>query len=460
MEPYDVAVLGGGPGGYVAALRAAVRGARVCCIEAQALGGTCLNLGCIPSKAMLHASELAWQMRHAAEFGLAAGERTVDGAAFMRRVARVVAENRAGVESLFKARKIDVLRGRGRLLAAGALAVDAADGPRELRARAVILATGTRPARPAFLPWDSGRVMTTDEATTRADLPESALIIGGGVTGCEFATIYAELGIPVTLIELLDRLVPGLDADASKAVQRSLMKRGVAIRVAAKIVAMQAEGNGLTARLESGETLSAAWALATVGRVPNTDGIGLEAVGVAVENGIIRVDERCRTSVPGIYAIGDAAERQWYAHLASRMGIVAADNATGHDHSDARDVVPAGMFTHPEVATVGLAESEARARVCDVRVARYPYLASGMARAFGETDGLVKIIGEAATGRLLGAVVIGPHATDVIQELALAMRQGLTVEQVAATVHAHPTFAEGVLEAAESWLGLPVHTLR
>lgn len=457
MNSYDVAVLGGGPGGYEAAVRAARRGAKVCCIEMGHLGGVCLNVGCIPTKAMLRASEIAWTLRHAADFGLSAGEPKVDGSAYMKRVTEVVAGLRKGVEGLLKAAGVNVVRGRGRLTAPGRLTVEAKGKSEEIAAKAVILATGARAARPDFLPWDSGLVWTTDEATTAEDLPESVLIIGGGIIGCEFATLYAELGIPTTIVEMLDRLASTIDEDAAKAISALLKKRKAKVRTGAKVVRVEAGENRVTAHLEGGEKVEAARALVAVGRIPNIEDIGLEALGVELDGRLIKVDERCRTGVAGVYAVGDCAERRQYAHLAGRMGVVAADNATGHEAADDRKVVPAGVYTHPEVAVVGLSEADAKKQSGRVRVARFAFRASGMARAYGKADGHVKIVADEELGEILGAIVIGPHATDVVQEIALAMRHELTVEELAETIHGHPTFSEGVLEAAEAWLGLPMH---
>jgi dihydrolipoamide dehydrogenase len=502
---YDIAVLGAGPGGYVAALRAAQRGARVCLVEAGPVGGTCLNVGCIPTKAMLHASELAWHMRTAAEFGLVSAAPVVDGAAFFGRVNKVIASLNRGVEYLLKTRKVDLVRGRGRLTAAdtievleapciarGSLTADppAMPGalnsvPRTVRARSIIIATGSRPARPPFLPWDSGCVMTTDEAIRAAALPKSLIILGGGVIGCEFATMYAELGIPTTVVEMLPSLVANLDADIVKAVTASLKKRGVNIIVGASITSASAiEGDSgarnIRAELAGGQVLEASYLLAAVGRAPNTADIGLEQLGVTMDGKVIRVDDHCRTSVPNIYAIGDVAETRQYAHLASRMGLVAADNAAGKDARDDRTVVPAGMYTHPEVAIVGLSEKQAVAQPpsavsgnvagitaegpdvhrdatkAAVRIVSFPQMALGMARAYGQTEGFVKIIAQ-ADGKVLGGAIVGAHATDTIHLVAAAIRHGQTVADLAELIHAHPTFAEGVGEAAELWLGLPVH---
>jgi dihydrolipoamide dehydrogenase len=458
VPTYDIAVLGGGPGGYVAALRAAKRGAKVCCIEARAIGGVCMNVGCIPTKAMLHASEVFTHIGRAPEYGFAtAAAATVDGAVFMKRVTGVVGALVQSLDKLMKARQVDVIRGRGRLTARDTLGVEAEGGPQEIKARSIIVATGSRPARPAFLPWDSGRVWTTDDATTAATLPASVIIVGGGVIASEFATVYSELGIPTTVIEMLDRVAANLDEEGSKAIARSLQKRGVKIRTKSKVVGMKAIDSGVVAELEGGEKIEAAMALAAVGRLPNVEQIGLEAVGVRLDGKVIAVDDRCRTNVEGIYAVGDVASPLQYAHLASRMGIVAADNATGHAASDPRTVVPQVVYSHPEVAAVGLSEAEAMKLGRPVRVAKFFYQGSGMARAYGDTEGLVKLMAGAELGEIVGAVVIGQHASDVIQEIGLAMRNELTVEEIASTMHPHPTFVEGVMEAAEAWMGLPRH---
>ena len=458
MLTYDVAVLGGGPGGYVAALRAAKRGAKVCCIEAGHIGGVCLNVGCIPTKAMLHAGEVFRHIARASEYGFQSAPPTVDGAVYMKRVAGVVEGLRKGVEKLLKSRKVDIIRGRGRLTARDTLAVEGEGGTQEIKAKAIIIATGSRPARPPSFPFDSGRVWTTDEAVMAPTLPSSVLIVGGGVIGCEFATAYSELGIPTTVVEILDRLVANIDDDAAKAIAKSLDQRGVKVMTGSRITRMKAGKNGIVAEFEGGATVEASHALVAVGRPPNVEQIGLETVGVQLEGKIIKVDDRCRTNVEGIYAIGDCAETRQYAHLASRMGVVAAENATGHEARDARNVLPVGIYTHPEIATVGLSEAEAAKAGRSVRVSRFFYLGSGMARAYGDTEGQVKIIADSGHGEILGAVVIGQHATDVVQEIALAMKNELTVEEIAATIHPHPTFVEGVLEAAESWLGYPIHS--
>ena len=457
---YDVAVIGAGPGGYVAALRAAMRGANTCCIEQAQLGGTCLNVGCIPTKAMLHASEVFWQIRQAGKFGFSADHPWIDAAAYMALNAKVVTGLRNGVALLLKKRNVEVISGRARLVASNTIDVETGKGKNQVKAKSIILAPGAKPVRPQFLPWDSGSVMTTDEATTAKDLPASVLILGGGVIGCEFATIYSELGISTTLVEMLDNLVANMDADASKAVTAGLRQRNVNIITGTKLEKVTVGKAAIVGELTNGKKVEAERILVAVGRKPNVEDLGLEEVGVKLQDGIIQVDECCRTNIEGVYAIGDAAETQQYAHLASRMGIVAADNATGHPTKDDRSVVPVGIYTHPEIACVGLTEHEARQKYENVSVARFAYAASGMAQAYGDTQGMVKVVAEKDVGAFLGAVVIGPRAIEVIQEITLAMRSELTVEEIAETIHPHPSFVEAIGETANAWMGLPLHTLK
>ncbi len=460
-DTYDIAILGGGPGGYSAALRAVQRGVSVCIIEAGPLGGACLNVGCIPTKAMLHASGLAFNAGHAAPMGVTVSGVSVDGEVFMARAGEVAAKLRKGLTSLIKARNIDVVTGRGALTAPGVIAVtNDAGGKQNISAKSIIIATGARPVRPTFAPWDSPLVMTTDEAATTTTLPTSVIIVGGGVIGCEFATVYAECGIETHVVEMLPTLAAGVDADAVKIITRSLKKRGVNIHTSVEITNMSAADNSVTATLADGQTISAAAALVAVGRQPNIENIGLETLGVAMVDGVITVDERCRTNVGGLYAVGDVAERRQYAHLAARMGVVAADTATGHNTEDRRTVVPECIYTHPEVASVGLGEADAAELFKGAKSQTFPLAASGLARAFGQIDGFVRLTAHEDTGEVLGGLVVGPRATDVIALIATAMRNRVGIEQLAQTIHAHPTFAEAVGEAAEAWLGLPMSILK
>ncbi|HUS92423.1 MAG TPA: dihydrolipoyl dehydrogenase [Phycisphaerae bacterium] len=451
-EAYDAVVLGAGPGGIAAATQVARRGGRACLVEKGPLGGVCLNVGCMPTKAMLAASDLCRRMRAGGAFGIEADGPRVDGRVFMRRVAGVVADLRQRTEAALKAnRGIDVVRGVGRLVGAGTVAVETDDGARTLRGRTIVIATGSSPARPDFLPWGSPRMMTTDEAVVAEDVPASVLVMGGGVIGCEFATVYAELGIPTTLVEMLDGLLPQLDAEAGTLVADVLAERGVEVLTGRRVVRMAADHREVVAALDDGREVRADCALIAVGRRPRLEGIGLAEAGVRVECGAIAVDHRCRTSVEGVYAVGDAAEPRQYAHLADRMGRVAAENIMGVECSDDRSVVPVGVYTHPEVASVGFSLAEAKERFGRVRVLRHSYAHSSMGVVCGETAGQLKVLADGDSGRIFGATWIGPHATDMIQEFALALRLGLTLRDLHGTIHAHPTFQEAASAVADAW---------
>jgi dihydrolipoamide dehydrogenase len=455
METYDVAVLGGGPGGSAAALATARAGKRTCVIEPGPLGGTCLNVGCIPTKAMLHAGELRWEMtRRWKELGLAGPPGLADGRALMRTVAEAVASLRKGLAFSLDRAGVQIIAGRGKLAGPGLIDIERTDGKSaRVSARDIVIATGSAPARPALVPWEHPGVMTTDQAATATDLPASVLIIGGGVIGVEFATLYAELGAKVTLVEMLPSICSGLDDDARRVIERSLGRRGVQVLGGARITQVQPQAHELLAMLADGTQLRSSAVLAAVGRRPNVEGIGLEAAGIGVADGVIAVDDRCRTSVEHVYAIGDVAERRQYAHLATRMGEVAAANILGQDVRDDRRVVPVAVFTHPEVATVGLTLEQARAEHPRARAATVHYRATGAGWAYDQKEGFVKLVADGATGRILGASVVGCRAADVIQELTLALRTGATVADVAAAIHVHPTFVEAVGLAAQEWLG-------
>jgi dihydrolipoamide dehydrogenase len=406
----------------------------------------------MPTKAMLAASGLCRQIGQCAEFGLSSSPPTVDPGAFMRRVGAVVATLREKADKSLTANKqITLVRGRGRLVDATTLAVQTPDGEVRVQAKALIIATGSRPTRPEFFPADSNCVITSDEATTAADLPESILIAGGGVIGCEFATIYSELDIKTYVVEMLDRLLPELDAEASAAVSTSLTDRGVEVLTARRVATVAADGAGASVELDDGRRIQVHRALVAIGRHANIADIGLEDVGVEVADGVITVDSRCRTNVENIYAVGDAAEARQYAHLADRMGLIAADNAMGHKLADDRTVVPVGAYTHPEIASVGLNHAQAKEQFGSVRVFRYSYKNSSMALVCGQADGQIKLLADAKSGKVYGALWIGPHATDMIAEIALAMRHGLTLEHIAQTIHPHPTFQEALASIAAAW---------
>jgi dihydrolipoamide dehydrogenase len=466
MASFDLAVIGSGPGGYVAALRAAQLGKKVCVVERDALGGVCLNRGCIPTKALAHSAEVFEQAKDGAKIGVRAGESSqglgpglsLDFAQMMAAKDAVVAKLSGGVGFLLKRAKVEVIAGEGRLAARRKIAVKLkAGGEQTVDAEKIILATGSEPARPKWLPFDSDRVMTSDEALRLTALPASVLILGGGYIGCEFASLLSQLGCQVTVVEILDRLLPLMDADLGAEVTRALKKRKVKVYAGTQVQSLQAGQAGVKATLEGGEAIEAERALVCVGRRLSSEGLGLEALGVKVENGAIQVDEHCQTSVAGLYAIGDVTGKMLLAHVASAQALVAAEHAAGLASKMDYRCVPAAVFTRPEVATVGLTEEEAAKAGRKVKVAKFPLQALGRAIAMGEPSGFVKLVADEGTGQVLGVHMVGAHASDVIAEAAMAVALEATVTELARTIHAHPTMPEALMEAARGWLGQDIH---
>jgi len=460
MSDYEVAVIGSGPGGYVAAIRAADLGLNVCVIEEKGLGGTCLTVGCIPTKTMIRSAEVMYLTAHASEYGVETSIPAVDWSAVIARKDKVVALLQRGVEGLFKKRGIDVVTGRGRLVAPDRIEVTAADGSRHrIEAAKVIVATGSVPVEVPTFPFDGRHILTSDDVTRLDRMPESILIVGGGYIGCEFACLFATLGVRVTVVEMLDHLLTDMDADLAKFALRILKRLRVDVRLGTRIRSIEAGGDGIAAVPDKGEAIEAEVALVSVGRRPAGADIGLEHVGVQLdERGAVPIDETCRTSVETIYAIGDVTGRMMLAHVASRQGIVAAEHAAGRPHARIDyGKVPAAVFLHPELAAVGMTESQARERVERVKVVNVPQQILGRAQAEGEPGGFVKIVADESTGEILGVHIAGHRASDFIHEAALAMTAELLVEDLAATVHAHPTFSEGLMEAANVWLDRGIH---
>jgi len=458
MARYDLVVIGSGPGGYVAALRASQLGLKAAVVERDALGGVCLNRGCIPTKALCHSAELFAAIRHADAVGIHASDVSLDFAAMMANKDAVVRKLNSGVAFLLKRAKVDVVGGTGRLAGRRQVAVALSDGGETtLEADRIIVATGSEPARPGYIPFDSPRVMTSDEALGLAELPESVFILGGGYIGCEFASIFAQLGSRVTVVEMLDGLLPLMDPDVGTAIAKAFKKLRIKVHTGTKMESLDATDAGVTATLEGGKTVEASYALICVGRRMLSDGLGLDEVGVEVEDGAIVIDEHCETSVAGIYAIGDVTGKMQLAHVASAQGIVAAECAAGQDSTIDYRCVPAAVFTNPEVGNVGLTEPEAAEAGHQVKTAVFPLQALGRAIALGETAGFAKVVADERTGEVLGVHLVGPHASDVIAEGALAIGLEATVSELATTIHAHPTLPEAVMEAARSWLGQDIH---
>ena len=466
-----IAILGAGPGGYVAAIRAAQLGARVTVVEQQALGGVCLNWGCIPSKALLSVIELGDKLKKAEDLGiLLPGPPRYDLARMVARKNKVVASLVKGIATLFNAWKIEVVEGRGVLTDARTIAVTAKDGAqRQVQADAILIATGSSWPQLAQFPVDGKMIITSKQALDLESAPPRMIILGAGVEGCECASLFSGLGTQVTMVELQSAVLPLEDEEVSVLMARELKKRGVDVRTGTTIQEAQMRDGLVVAHLKDGSTVEAEMLLVSIGRGFQSRDIGAQRAGIALgRRGEILVDDRMETNVPGVYAIGDVVGKAMLAHVASAQGKVAVENILGHQAKIRYDVIPAGIFTLPEVGRVGLTERQAREQALAagrdpeqaVTVGRFRYAALGKAQATGDITGLFKVIADAATGRVLGAHIVGAHAADLIHEAALAMETGATVSQIAHMIHAHPTLAEGFGEALEDVEGCAIHHMK
>lgn len=454
---FDIAVIGGGPGGYPAAIRAAQKGRSVALIEVKEMGGTCLNRGCIPSKALIANAEVLSRVKEANAFGIQVDLLSFDFGWMAKRKDQVVERMRTGLEGLIAANKITVFRGYGKFVSPDEIKVIGADNA-FIQADKVIIATGSEPRNMAAFPFDYERIHDSTSLLALQSLPKSIAIIGGGVIGCEFGSLYHALGVDVTILELLPRILPMEAEEVSQILTKSLTKRGIKIETGVKVEQINRIENGVHIKVEGDRIFNAEIALVAVGRSLNTQQVGLEKAGVFVqENGIISVNERMETNVRGIYAVGDIASKWWLAHVASHQGIVAAENACGGEAYMHYTAVPSVIFTHPEAATVGLSLAEAQKLGYKARVGAFPFQALGKAQATMQTEGLAQIVIDEKTGQILGAQVVGHEASTLIAEMTLAIANELTVECVAETIHAHPTIAEAWLESAFMAEGLPIH---
>jgi dihydrolipoamide dehydrogenase len=461
-DSYDVIVIGSGPGGYVAAIRAAQLGMSVACVEKrETLGGTCLNIGCIPSKALLQSSEKYAEVRHTLDqHGVKVGDVTLDLKAMMARKDRVVAENTRGVAFLFRKNKVVPVKGQAKIVAPGRIEVD---GQAIEAKRAIIVATGSDSMGLPGIEIDERTILSSTGALSLAAVPKRLVVVGAGYIGLEMGSVWRRLGSEVTVVEFLDRVTPGMDSELSTALQRTLTKQGLAFRLGMKVVEAKRGKDGVTLALEPAkggarESLAADAVLVSIGRRPYTDGLGLEGVGVALDNrGRIRVDGRYASNVPGIYAIGDVIAGPMLAHKASDEGAALAEILAGERPELDYDAIPAVIYTWPEVASVGKTEEELKEAGVAYRVGKFPFSANPRARANGDTEGFVKILAETESDRVRGVHIIGPDAGTMIAEAALAMEFGASSEDIARTCHAHPTLNEAVREAALAVTGRAIH---
>jgi dihydrolipoamide dehydrogenase len=464
-EQFDVTIIGSGPGGYVAAIRAGQLGLKVAMVEKDTrLGGTCTLRGCIPTKQMLMSAHVYEQMQHAADFGVQASGIQLAFEDVQKRKNKVVLKNVKGIEYLMKKNKVTVFKGTAKLALPGKVEITGADGAKEtLQTKNIVIATGSvvRPI-PGF-ETDGVHVVNSDHILELKDVPKSLIVMGAGAVGCEFASVYSRFGAETTIVELMPRLVPLEDEEVSKELEKSFRKRGIKSQVDTKLEKLEKTETGVrvSGKTSKGEAVSleAEMLLVAVGRMPFTEGLGLEGSKIKVERGFIQIDEYQQTGEKGVYAIGDVVPTPLLAHLASKEGIVAVEHMAGQKNVRPINLrlVPNCTYCDPEVASVGLTEAKAREQGYDVKVGKFPMSASGKARILGEEEGFVKIVGEGKYDEILGVHIIGPHATELIAEACVAMQLESTAEELGRTMHAHPTVSETVMEAAEGVHGLAVH---
>ena len=461
-EEFDLIIIGSGPGGYVAGIRAGQLGLKVAVVEKDPkFGGTCLLRGCIPTKALLHTAAVLDEIKEAAALGIQVGEPTLDILKAQERKRKVVDGNSRGVEFLFKKNKVTGLHGLGRLTGPNEVEVEGPDGKTTYGARFVMIATGSVPRDLPFAPADGQKILNSDHILELEWVPKSLAVLGAGAVGTEFASIYASFGTKVTLIEMLPRILPIEDEEVSAELEKALRKRGIKIMAGTKMNRVEPTEEGVRLELEKNgkvETLDAEILLSATGRKPVTENIGLEALGIELERGYVKVNGLMQTAVPSIYAIGDVVNTPWLAHVASAEGILAVEHMAGHHVKPLNyERVPSCTYCEPEVASVGLTEAKARERGYDVQVGKFPFTALGKAKIIGKTAGFVKVVREKKYDEVLGIHIIGAHATDLIAEACAILQLEGTNEELMRTIHAHPTVAEAVMEAAHAAAGAAIH---
>lgn len=453
-----IAVIGGGPGGYVAAIKAAMLGGDVTVIEKKKVGGTCLNVGCIPTKALLASSSMLMNIKEAKNFGINIdGKVNADFSAVMSRKDKIVDQLISGIEFLFDKRGINLVNGFGKLIDKNTIEVTKEDGEIEIiKADKIILANGSVPIVPPMFPYDKKRIITSDEVLGLSELPESMLIIGGGVIGCEIGQFFSTLGTEVTIVQRGEQLLPFEDKDVVKQLQRQFKKDKIKVLLNSGVDSCEVVGDEVVSTLSDGKKVNTQYVLVAIGRRPNIENSGIEELGIELNRGKIVVNENLETSVEGIYAIGDLINTPMLAHVASKEGIIAVENAFGKSKTVDYTAVPRCVYTEPEVAAVGKTQKQLDAEGVEYNVGQFEFRGLGKAQAIGYTQGFIKVLAD-SEDKIVGASVVGPHATDLLTELSLAVHLGLTVEQVGDVIHAHPTLSEGLMEALHDVHGECVH---
>lgn len=455
-----VAVIGGGPGGYVAAIKASMMGADVTLIEKKKVGGTCLNVGCIPTKALLASSGMLMEIKEAKDFGInIEGEITANFDSIMGRKDKIVNQLVKGIEFLFDKKGVKLVNGFGKLIDKNKIEVSKEDGSKEIiEADKIILATGSVPIVPPIFHYDGKKVITSDEALYLEKLPKSMIIVGGGVIGCEFGQFFKTLGTEITIVEMANQILALEDEDVAKQLQRQFKKDKIKMVTGNGIQSCEMKEDGVAAYLNNGKTLEAEIMLVAVGRKPYLENLGIEELGIATERGKIVVNDKMETNVEGIYAIGDIVDTPFLAHVASKEGMIAVENALGKDKKISYKAVPRCVYTEPEVAGVGITEKEAKAKGIEYKMGQFDFRGLGKAQAIGKFQGFIKVLAD-ADDKIIGASIVGPHATDLLTQLTLAVHLGLTAHEVGDVIHPHPTLSEGLMEALHDVHNECVHSV-
>jgi dihydrolipoamide dehydrogenase len=454
QKTYDLAIIGSGPGGYVAALYASRHKLKVCVIEKDILGGTCLNRGCIPTKVLLNSASVLSTIKNSSQYGIDIQGYILNFGTIAKRKTDIVARLRTGIETLFRANGIDLIKGEAVIASSDSVAIN---GTEPLKAANIIIATGSRPASIPGTPLDETNILSSNGALELKELPKSMLIVGGGVIGVEFASLFNSFGVKVTIIEMMDRLIPMQSREASKKLEMVFKKRGIEVFTGSRVDSIE-NSEAITIKISGGVVVAPEKVLVCVGRARATEGLGCEKAGIGMDKGAIVVDNGLRTAVKSIYAIGDCIHGPQLAHKASYEGIMAVDNILGKaralDHSN----IPNCIYTDPEIASVGLTEEAAKEKCPDAKVAKFPYLASGKAYLIGRPEGFIKLIGD-SKGMILGVEIFGEGACDLIGEAVLARAAGMNIRDLSHVVHGHPTLSEIIQEAAYAFLGTPIHSI-
>lgn len=457
----NIAIIGAGPGGYVAAIRAAQLGADVTLIEKSLLGGTCTNLGCIPTKAMLNSVETILKMRKAEQLGIKILKDKIDFSLFMKKKDSVVEKSRKGIEFLLKRNRVNLIYGKGELLSKNVIKVTTANGEERIEVDNIILATGSSPFKLRIFDFEQPTILTSDNLMVLDEPPDSMVIVGGGVVACELAMVFHLLGTDVTVIEMLPNLLPLQDKRQSRYIERSFKKEGIKFLTNSKVEGVKEYGEDFAIlSVEGKDDVKAKKVVVCIGRTPNSRDLGLENLNIEMDRGFVKVNNKMETNIPGIYAVGDLIGGKMLAHVASAQGEIVAENIMGHEAIFDDRMIPITIYTHPQVSSVGLTPDQAKENGYEISLGNFPFTASGKANAIDESEGFVQIVADINSGEILGAQMVGPDVSELIHLVAFAMQSELLIKDLSEMIASHPTLSEAVVEAALSCLGRPIHTIK